>query len=88
MKISLVITFGCLLLAILLTVFAETASPHRVKTGSRFATAAYFCCYGVWVRVVSPLIGYFLQLQEWLAIAIAVPLGIPIVLFAGKVAES
>lgn len=74
------------MLAIVLTVLAESTPSSHPKAGSRLAWAALLCCYGVCVGVVSLLIGYAFPLSEWLAIAIAVPLGLPVLLFAAKVA--
>ena len=88
MKISLALTFGCLALALLLTVLAESVPSRRRKAGSRFTWGAVLCCYGVCVGVVSLLLGHLCHLSEWLAIAVAVPLGFPVVLFAGKIGET
>ena len=84
MKISYIIIFGSLTLAILLTVFAETTSPRRLKTGSFFTMAAFICCYGVCVGVAALLVDYFFHIREWVSIAIGVPLGIPVLIAAAK----
>ena len=84
MKISYIIIFGSLALGILLTVFAEAASPRRIKTGKYLAIVAFLCCYGVCIGVAALLAGYFFHIREWIAIAIGVPLGIPILFAAAK----
>lgn len=84
MKISYIIIFGSLALAILLTVFAEVAGPRRLKSGSVFAMGAFICCYGVCVGVAALLADYFFHVREWVAVAIGVPLGIPILIAAAK----
>jgi hypothetical protein len=43
-----------------------------------------FCCYGVGVGVASIIISYFFHVRELIAVAIGVPLGLPILIFAAK----
>jgi hypothetical protein len=90
MKISLANTLGCLALAILLTLLAESASLRRLsgKLDSFFSGAMLFCCYGVCVGVVSLVLAYLFNLREWLALLISLPLGLPVLVFAAKLGES
>jgi len=86
MRISYIIILGSLLLGILLAVFAETASPRRAKSGSFFTMAALICCYGFCVGVAALLTNYSFHVREWVAVSIGVPLGIPILIVAAKMA--
>jgi hypothetical protein len=87
MNISLAIIFTSLALAILLTVFVENrrlskSSSERMKT--LICWGILFCCYGVGVGVASIIISYFFHVRELIAVAIGVPLGLPILIFAAK----
>jgi len=90
MKISLAIIIGSLVLAILATVLVESRFTRRMseRAASRFMWLAVLCCYGVCIGVVSGLLVCFLHVPEWIALVIAIPLGIPLLLLAAKAGES
>ena len=90
MRFPHVIALGCLILAVIFTVIVESQLSRRMSktASSRLAWAAFFSCYGVCVGVVSMLLGYFFQWRDWVSIAVAVPLGFPVFLLAGRVGES
>ena len=89
MNISLAIIFTSLALAILLTVFVESRrlrsiSSKRMQT--LFTWGVLLCCYGVGVGVASIIVGYFFHVKEMIALAIGIPLGLPILICAAKMA--
>lgn len=90
MKISLTIIIGSLVLAILATILVESRFSRVLgqRVSSKFAGFAFLCCFGVCVGVVSGLVSYFFHVREWVAILIAVPLGVPVLLLAARVGES
>ena len=85
MKVSLIITASSFLLAITLTVASEIRGNDKWEW--RFAWTTLFLLYGVCVGIVSVLLIHFLSLEEWLAIALSIPLGVPTFLLTTKTAE-
>jgi di/tricarboxylate transporter len=87
MKISLSLIFGSLGLAVLATALIESRLSRRLgkQMASRFAMLALLCCYGVCVGAVSAVVAYFFIIPEWVALVIAVPLGIPLLILASKI---
>lgn len=82
------ITLACLVLAMLFTFAAEKTPASSGSRGKRWAVAALFCGYGVCVGVLALIIEYLFQCPEWAALAIALPLGFPALLLAGKMGEA
>ncbi len=86
---SIAIILVSLGLAVLATIVAESrlARLWGDRIAWRFAGFAILCCYGVCVGVLSAVIGYFFPVPEWLAVVIAVPLGLPILVLVAKISE-
>lgn len=78
-----------LAVAIPLGVLAESRRfqpPNRV--GPALAWGALPCCYGVCVGLVSGVLAYFLRVDDWLAIAIAVPVAMPVLWLLARMIDS
>jgi hypothetical protein len=45
------------------------------------------CCFGVCVGLISALLAYWLQISEWITLAVGLPLGVPLLLFAARASE-
>lgn len=86
MSATLLITLVFLALALAFTIAAESAPAHREAIGRRYAIAVLFCGYGVCVGVLALIIEYFFRCPAW--VAIALPLGFPALLLAGKMGEA
>ena len=85
MKTSIAITVVSLLCAIAFTVAAE---KRPSKSGARMAWAALFAIYCVCVGTISTALVYFFALGELASVAIGIPLGIPALFVAAKMAEA
>jgi hypothetical protein len=90
MKFLLAFTLICLALAFLTTVLAESRFSRRLSKRGEAALvwSALLCCYGVCIGVTSALLSHFFHLREWSALMIAVPLAVPLLIFAAKVGEA
>jgi len=83
------IMLGSLAAAILLGVLAESRRfqpPNRL--GPALCWGFLLCCYGVCVGLVSGVLAYFLHVDDWLAIAIAVPVAMPVLWLLAKMIDS
>ncbi len=83
---SIIITLGCLLLAVVFTIIAKRRPS--CSGGARFAWAGLIAIYGVCVGIVSATLVYFFSLSEWAALAISIPLGVPAGYAAAKISEA
>ena len=83
------IFFGCLTLAAVFMVIGESRLRQKIgdKAQKRMAWAVLSCCYGACVGIVAILLGHFFHLQDWVAIAVAVPLGLPALAAVAKISE-
>ena len=88
MSATLLITCISLASAVVFTVAAERTPSRRERAGKRYAIAAIFCGYGVCVGVLAMIIEHLFPSPEWAALAIALPLGFPALLLAGKMGEA
>jgi hypothetical protein len=83
------ILLGSLPAAIVLTVLAES---RRFRPPSRAAPllswGALVCCCGVCVGLVSGVLVHVLRLDEWLALAVAVPAGVLVLWVLAKMMDS
>jgi hypothetical protein len=89
MRISYWVMLACLGLAVLFTVLAESNASGRL--GKRLEAAVsvmvVLSCYGVCVGLISAVLGHFLQIREWIALLVSVPLAIPVLLAAAWMGE-
>ena len=73
------VMLGCLAAAIVLTVVLESrASGHSERVGSVLVWAVLLCLYGICVGLAGGLLAHFLHLSDWVALAIAVPVALPV----------
>lgn len=81
--------FGCLALAAVLVFIGESRLRKRIseKAQKRMAWVTLLSCYGACVGIVAILLGHFFHLHDWVAIAVAVPLGLPALAVAAKISE-
>ena len=84
MKTTIGIIIGCLVAAIVCTVFAEKAGP---RWGSRLAAAALLAMYGVCVGIVATLLVYFCSLGVPSALLLGLPLGARLMLIMAFMAQ-
>jgi hypothetical protein len=90
MTISLGIAAVCLVLAIVTMCALGSWAPKRLseKANRVVCWAMLLCCYGVCVGLISAILGYYFELSEGIALAIAVPLGLPALILACLMADS
>ncbi len=70
---------GCLAAAVLLTVLGERLAFRRPeRAGSVLVWAVLLCLYGVCVGLIAGLLTIFLHLSDWVALAITVPVALPV----------
>jgi hypothetical protein len=73
------IMLGCLAAAVLLTVLRERLVPgHPQPAGSVLVWAVLLCLYGACVGLIAGLLTHFFHLSDWVALAIAVPVALPV----------
>ena len=73
--------------AILLTLAAEACSRRSERVSAFLGWAAVLCCFGVCVGLISALLAYWLQISEWITLAVGLPLGVPLLLLAARAGE-
>ncbi|HEY2589887.1 MAG TPA: hypothetical protein VGI81_29350 [Tepidisphaeraceae bacterium] len=85
MKTSIIITATSFVLAVAFTVVAEKPDTRARDLA---AWAALLALYGVCVGLVSMVLVHFFALDQWIALAISVPLGLPALYFAARMSEA